>query len=223
MKSIRLTLNAIVLTLATVLTACSGGGDESTAPAETTTGGTTAGAGTTATTPETTTPTTGFARVANPAGGDYGLQCAIDYSTGLIWEGKNPNPSHPQGIGRTYTNFDDADKYQVTDLVYGVGDTKPSLAGINAASNSIGYVNAINSLALCGFSNWRLPTRDELIALGKLSSKLADFPETISGTYWSSSLSDRDHSGIVVRPPATSGNKEYRVNSFGIRLVRSSS
>jgi hypothetical protein len=215
------------LCLIALLVACSSGGGDATETGETTTTGGTSSGGSTSSTPSdpaAAIPTTGYGYVPNPAGGNYGNQCAKDYATGLIWEGKNPNPSHPQGIGRIYTNFDNPDKFQITDLSgFGIGDFQPTLAEINAATNSVGYINAINSAALCGFTSWRLPTRDELISLGKLSSKLADFPETISGTYWSSSLGDRDYNGIVVRPPATSGNKEYRVNKFGIRLVCCSS
>jgi hypothetical protein len=213
--------------VAVLLTACGGGGD-ATAPAETPTP-TPVGTPATEPTPIPTPappaePTTGYGYVTNPAGGNYGIQCAKDYATGLIWEGKNPNPAHPQGIGRTYTNYDNTTAAQVRVSTPACPScTRQATASeVSASTNSLGYKNSLNSAALCGFSDWRLPTRDELVALGNLSSKLADFPETSSGTYWSSSAADRDDNGVVVRPPDTAGNKESRGGSFGLRLVRSS-
>jgi Protein of unknown function (DUF1566) len=215
---------SIALTTA-LLTACGGGGD-ATAPTETPTPAPT---GTpvpepTPTPAPTAEPTTGYGYVTNPAGGNYANQCAKDYATGLIWEGKNPNPAHPQGIGRTYTNYDNTAAAQVRASTPACPSCtrQPTASEISAATNSLGYKNSINSTALCGFSDWRLPTRDELAALGQISSKLADFPETSSGTYWSSSAADRDDNGVVVRPPDTAGNKESRGGTFGLRLVRSS-
>jgi Protein of unknown function (DUF1566) len=218
-----------------LLAACSGGGGDATAPTETpvpapTPSGTPTPSATPTPTPTPTPtspaaePTTGYGYVTNPAGGNYGNQCAKDYSTGLIWEGKNPNPAHPQGIGRTFSNYDNgaAMQVRVSTPTCPSCTRQPTAAEITAGANSIGYRNSINSIALCGFSDWRLPTRDELAALGLISSKLADFPETSSGTYWSSSAADRDDNGVVVRPPDTAGNKEARGGSFGLRLVRSS-
>lgn len=201
------------------LSACGGGGD-TTAPAETTTGGTT-GATTSS------EPTTGYGYVTNPAGGNFGTQCAKDFATGLIWEGKNPDPSHPQSVGRAFTNFDSTTTLQILVEIPGRPTLylAPSNADINATSNSIGYKNTINASALCGFTDWRLPTRNELIALGKLSDKLPDFPEVTSGAYWSSANISEDGDdtiGVVVRPPDVAGNKAYRVDRYGVRLVRSS-
>ncbi len=218
--------NGAVLSLlitAAILTACGGGGD-ATAPVEVPTP---PSVGTPAPEPAPTPavePTTGYGYVTTPAGGNYGIQCAKDYATGLIWEGKNPNPAHPQGIGRTYTNYDNtaAAQVRVSTPTCPSCTRQPTASEVSAATNTMGYRNAINSTALCGFSDWRLPTRDELAALGQISSKLADFPETSSGTYWSSSAADREDNGVVVRPPATDGNKESRGGTFGLRLVRSS-
>lgn len=223
---------ALLATITLFLAACGGG--DATAPTETpspapTPAGTPAPEPTptpapTPTPTPTAEPTTGFGYVNNPAGGNYGNQCAKDYATGLIWEGKNPNPAHPQGIGRTYTNYDNtaATQVRVSTPACPSCTRQPTAAEVSAATNSLGYRNSINSTALCGFSDWRLPTSDELIALGNLSSKLADFPETSSGTYWSSSVANRDDNGVVVRPPDTAGNKESRGDAFGLRLVRSS-
>ena len=225
---------SLAISLFIAITACGGG--DATAPAETPTP-TPAPAGTPASEPApaptptpaptpapSAEPTTGYGYVTTPAGGNYGNQCAKDYATGLIWEGKNPNPAHPQGIGRTYTNYDNtaAAQVRISTPACPSCTRQPTAGELSAATNSLGYRNSINSTALCGFSDWRLPTRDELAALGQISSKLADFPETSSGTYWSSSAADRADNGVVVRPPDTAGNKESRGGTFGLRLVRSS-
>ena len=217
---------ATIVVVTLLLGACGGGGGDATAPAETlepTPALAPAPAPAPAPSPA-AEPTTGYGYVTNPAGGNYGNLCAKDYATGLIWEGKNPNPAHPQGIGRTYTNYDNpaATQVRVSTPACPSCTRQPTAGEVSAPTNALGYRNNINSIALCGFSDWRLPTRDELASLGLISSHLADFPETSSVTYWSSSAADRDDNGVVVRPPAAAGNKESRAGTFGLRLVRSS-
>lgn len=212
----------IAISVAALLVACSGGGGDATVPEETSTGGT---ASSTPTDSAATEPTTGYGYVTNPAGGNYGTQCAKDYATGLIWEGKSLNPADMRFVGLTFTNFDSTTALQVEFEIAGRPSVyaAPTSGQVNAESNSIGYKNAVNASALCGFTDWRLPSRNELVALGLLSSKLSDFPEVSSRAYWTNESGfDRDSTGSVLRPPATAGNKEYRGNSFGIRLVRSS-
>lgn len=210
----------IAISVVALLVACSGGGGDATAPEETSTGGT---SGSTPTDSAATEPTTGYGYVTNPAGGNYGIQCAKDYATGLIWEGKNPNPSHSQGIGRTYTNYDNADKFQGYNVTGGGGPTwKPLPSEISAVTNTIGYKNAINSQALCGFTDWRLPTEIELKTLGKISSKLADFPETTSSAYWSSGVLIDDELGVIYSSAGDAYLNLYRSSSYSVRLVRSS-
>ncbi|MBV5332711.1 DUF1566 domain-containing protein, partial [bacterium] len=51
------------------------------------------------------------------------------------------------------------------------------------ANNSIGFVAAVNSSALCGFSDWRMPGTDEMYHLGNQTY----FPETTSSGFWSAS------------------------------------
>lgn len=212
----------IAISVVALLVACSGGGGDATAPEETSTGGT---AGSTPTDSAATEPTTGYGYVTNPAGGNFGTQCAKDYATGLIWEGKSLDPADMRFVGLTFTNFDSTTALQVEFEIAGRPSVyaAPTSGQVNAESNSIGYKNAVNASALCGFTDWRLPSRNELVALGLLSSKLSDFPEVSSRAYWTNESGfDRDSTGSVLRPPATAGNKEYRGNSFGIRLVRSS-
>ncbi|MCX8520472.1 MAG: DUF1566 domain-containing protein, partial [Rhodoferax sp.] len=80
-------------------------------------------------------------------------ECVKDEITGLIWEGKTATGL--RAAINTYSNFDAA---------YSGG-----AKAIYAASNSLGYVNAVNDLNLCGFSDWRMPTVDELQTLADYS------------------------------------------------------
>ena len=220
--------SAVVLSL--MLLACGGGGDA--ASSAETPSPTPTPAGTPAPTPTPTptpapapapAPLTGYGLITNPAGGDYGNQCAIDHATGLIWEGKNPNPAHPQGTGRTYTNFDNTVTPQVrySTPTCPACSREPTNGEILAGSNSIGYSKVMRYPGLCGFTDWRLPTAAELLTLGKISTKLSGFPETVSNTYWSSDIGTRDDYGIIVDVNSNTSRREYRGDAFGLRLVRS--
>ncbi len=194
--------------LATVLlTACGGSGD-ATAPTETPTPTPTPAVtpeptpmppatGTPAPTPA-AEPTTGYGFVPDGSGGNYGLNCVKDYATGLIWEGKNPANSSLHFVGRTYTNFDSTGALQKK--VDTAAPVAPTPTEINAATNSIGLKNATNAEALCGFTDWRLPTVAELYTLGDTSLSSVDgglaidrtwFATTNAGFYWSSDSSGR--------------------------------
>jgi Protein of unknown function (DUF1566)/Repeat of unknown function (DUF5648) len=89
-------------------------------------------------------------------GGD-GLQylpsnCVKDEVTGLVWEGFG---THVDATWTLYTNFLD-----------------PLLGDVNAHNNAASYVSRINALALCGFSDWRLPNMSEI---NNLITPNADF------------------------------------------------
>lgn len=102
-----------------------------------------------------------YSNVPKPAGGAFAkTECVKDNITGLIWEGKTT--SGLRNNANTYTNYDSTSKLQKWD---GLSYVSPSLADINAATNTVGYLNYVNSIALCGYSNWRLPTNSELLGL----------------------------------------------------------
>ena len=81
--------------------------------------------------------------------------CVQDNVTGLMWEVKTADGGLRDWT-HIYTNYDSTTTAQKVD------GTTPTQAEIDAATNSIGFKNAVNSQALCGFSDWRLPTVDEL-------------------------------------------------------------
>ena len=125
-----------------------------------------------------------YSLVAKASGGTYDkTECVNDNSTGLVWEGKTASGDRAGVNG--YTNFDSTSSAQKVD------STNPTQAEIDASTNSIGYKNAVNTSALCGYTDWRMPTKEELqgiVVSG--SSPTIDttwFPNTQASYYWSSS------------------------------------
>ena len=89
-------------------------------------------------------------------------ECVKDDATGLIWEGKTAGGSRADT--NYFTNFDSTSspqKWGGPGLIY----INPTQADIDAGNNSIAYIKTINSTALCGFTDWRLPTNNELLAI----------------------------------------------------------
>ncbi len=177
----------------------------------------------------------------NPSDGEFGFsflkirdanqrdlettECIVDSITGLMWEGK-PTDGGYRDFRNRYTNFDSSDKAQVN---LGGNLLKATVEQINSLSNSIGYRKRINEAKLCGFSDWRLPTADELTSIvhfGRSGPPAIDviwFPNTNSQFfYWTSDPAwiNQDSSKIVNfslgRSSATS-----RSTPGYIRLVRS--
>ncbi len=231
-------LITFALTIA-LLAACGGGGD-AIAPDETPTP-TPAPSGTS--TPESTptpapSPSSGFGLVPNASGGSYPqTDCVKDYSTGLTWEVKHPANSSLHYVGRTYTNLDSISKLQIYTSSIGSGSPRmPTIAELNASTNSIGFANATNATSLCGFTDWRVPTQQELETLARSSSNGTDttwlpLNAVGSGTgYWSSTPYSPGSSddGIAISVLFSSftsnayagGNTRNRGNNRLVRLVR---
>ena len=104
-------------------------------------------------------------------------ECVRDDLTGYIWEGKTT--SGIRSGTNTYTNYDSN---------YSGG------VDINSSGNSIGYVNAVNTSALCGYMDWRMPTKEELKTVVDNSTisnyfkiNTTWFPNTQNTYYWTSS------------------------------------
>ena len=106
--------------------------------------------------------------------------CVKDNVTGLVWEAKTSDGS-PQDKDKLYTKLNnglDTDAYT--------------------------YIAAINAVQLCGFSDWRLPTRNELQTLVDYGSAAAPRVAwggllTGAGKYWTSStIYDNPNSSYYV-------------------------
>lgn len=129
-----------------------------------------------------------YGELPNGSGGSYArTECVVDNVTGLVWEGKTA--SGIRAGSATFTHYTDPTAGQRYDGT--LGYVRPTLTEINALTNSIGYVNHVNSVALCGFTDWRLPERSELVGLvnygvagAGLKIQTAWFPHTSTNGYW---------------------------------------
>ena len=136
--------------------------------------------------------------------------CVRDNVTGLIWEGKTA--SGLRSGNNTYTNFGDG-----------------------RAGDASAYAATVNGLALCGFTDWRLPTADELqglvdygVAFPGPTIDVNFFPNmggagNPSAIAWSSSPYAGNSNGawnvVFVNGFVFSG---LRDDGFTVRLVRAS-
>ena len=166
--------------------------------------------------------------VPNGSGGNYGLNCVYDSNTGLIWEGKNPNPSSLNYVGRRYTNLDSITAHQIS--VHASTPAVPTPDEVNAATNSIGFQNRMNKAAFCGFTNWRLPSSAELNSLKESTPvrvpkiNLTWFPYTPYGWYWEAGTDPENELSSItdfqsMSSHSAGGNRFYYLAH--IRLVRS--
>jgi hypothetical protein len=120
-------------------------------------------------------------------------ECVRDNATGLIWEGKTS--SGLRAAANKYNNLDSTSLLQIpannVPLTTALPARAPTQAEIDAPDNAIGYQNNVNAIKLCGASNWRMPTKDELqklrIAGTTTQIDLDWFPNTNLDGYYATS------------------------------------
>ena len=147
---------------------------------------------------------------------DWG--CTQDNVAGLIWEIKTDDGGlHDKS--HKYTNFSAA--YNPT-------------ANYATATDATGYVNAINGLhgseRLCGATDWRLPSKRELLNNVDFSIAYAGpvldsqyFPNNGGYEFWTSSaLSGATDSAFFIDLSDGLAYYELRTTSYAVRLVRTS-
>jgi hypothetical protein len=113
--------------------------------------------------------------------------CVLDNVTGLMWEIKVDNNASLHHRGWTYTWFNSDN------------DSNGGAPGTENGGSCLGgtgcdtekYVVTVNEAALCGFNNWRMPTRNELLSIvhngrPSLAIDVDYFPNTATAFFWSS-------------------------------------
>ena len=110
--------------------------------------------------------------VSDSAGWSDGVRMVLDNNTGLIWEIKSPNAGDFNFRGNRY-NWEDAKR----------------------------YVDYLNKIEYGGFSDWRLPNREELRSIADYSGVIPAidaryFPDTQPHFYWSKDTYAKDPSFV---------------------------
>ena len=153
--------------------------------------------------------------------------CTKDNVTGLTWEVKTN--SGARNIEHTYTWYSTA---AANGGVTGAIGTNTSCANSLVACNLQNYVSAQNTANLCGSTDWRLPTRKELLSLVYAGRTIAPhidntyFPNTTSTTttqMWTSST-HAFNSAFAWYVDFYDGNSyasdKLTVDGYIVRLVR---
>ena len=157
-----------------------------------------------------------YGLVANASDGLYdATECVQDNNTGLVWEGKTDSLATSRRGIDSYTNYDDVNSAQKW---YSAAYVNPTQEEIDDSTNSIGYKNAVNTSALCGFTDWRMPTSDELQGIlasgGSPRIDTAWFPNTQASYYWTSSP-------YVGNPPFPTDSGGVQYVNFGPLILGS--
>ncbi len=120
--------------------------------------------------------------------GDAAHHCTFDERTGLMWEVKRDEPGLHEP-GQTYS-------WYAADNRLNMGEPGARDDGdcVNSRCDTEGFAAAVNEAGLCGFSDWQVPTRNQLMTLG--DRRLMDetglivdpawLPHIERGEYWAS-------------------------------------
>ena len=154
--------------------------------------------------------------------------CVKDNVTGMMWEVKT-NDGGLRDSARAYTNYDSMARMQFLNPDTNV-ISNPTQSDIDATTNSVGFKNDVNTAGLCGASDWRLPTVDELqgivvygVAYPGPTIDATWFPntQTAGNPFWSSSPYVGDALSAWGVYFNDSGVQDYeRRNTYHVRLVR---
>jgi hypothetical protein len=153
--------------------------------------------------------------------------CTRDNITGLMWEVKVDDEDHLRHMDHTYTWYDPDDAVNGG----GAGEENGGACVDEDNCDTRKYVDAINAQGLCGYDDWRLPSRHELMSIvhnGRPAAQLtidpAYFPNVPDNpVYWSTSPY-ADDSELAWRIGFASGVDfaDFKGNSYHVRLVRGS-
>ena len=100
-------------------------------------------------------------RGANP--GDWA--CTRDNVTGNVWETKTDDSLSVRYRGHRYTWYSTAGNNGGNAGTAGSFASCNATLGISTPCDTAHYIAAINAAALCGYTNWRLPTMHELLSI----------------------------------------------------------
>lgn len=157
----------------------------------------------------------------NPAlgSGPNNWACIRDNVTGLIWEMKTSSGLHSQD--NTYTWY-----YPADSMNGGKSGVQNGGRCQGSKCDTEAFVEAVNASNLCGASDWRLPTRKELLSIVdnsrfKPAIDLRYFPNTPAGDFWSSSpYAEKTDFAWEVSFKYGEADTDQKNESNHVRLVR---
>lgn len=140
--------------------------------------------------------------------------CVKDNLTGLVWEAK--------------TNDGGVHDYDTTYAWYNTNTSNNGgFEGEKKTNNTQDFMATVNTQGLCGFKDWRLPTRQELetiVHYGQTTEAMIDnglFPNTQKGLYWTSVPVASNPTSAWALSFLTAGDSQaYKGSSLYVRLVR---
>lgn len=113
-------------------------------------------------------------------------RCVLDPASGLMWQVHDDSGDLHDRDNR-YSWYSTNKHEHMSEP--GLADGGECL-GSDCDTQSL--VAAVNERGLCGFTDWRLPSREELMSLGEAERREiglivdpAYFPEAVAGEYWS--------------------------------------
>lgn len=132
-----------------------------------------------------------------PKAGKQPHPCVLDTATGLFWEIKTADKG-PGDRDWTYTWYDQTKR----DEGFPVGYPDGGNCAPKGSCDTAAYVAATNKRRLCGFSDWRLPSDDELSGLLRpdLPMKIDErfFPNSLADYYWTGSYVPLEVGGAML-------------------------
>lgn len=178
-----------------------------------------------------------FSKIANngtalAAGATLGTNptdwaCTRDNTTGLVWEVKTTSGLRSNAHAYTWYSASNNGGNAGNVGTNTCGSTL-SAAPYNNQCNTANYVAAVNAAGLCGATDWRMPTRRELLGIvhnGLSTGPMVDttyFPNTQSSWYWTSDTYTPDPADAWVVGFDYGGTvADYKYYFNFVRLVRS--
>jgi hypothetical protein len=132
-----------------------------------------------------------------PKAGKHPHPCVLDTGTGLVWEVKTDD-NGPGDKDWTFTWYDQTKRDEGFPVGYPDGGNCMHKGECDTAA----YVAATNKRRLCGFSDWRLPSDEELSGLLRpaLPKKIDErfFPNSLAGYYWTGSYVPLEVGGAML-------------------------
>jgi hypothetical protein len=123
--------------------------------------------------------------IQGPAGID---DCVLDQFIGLVWEVKSDSP----GLRDWRNTYSWYGANQSFDGELDYRGTKNAGQCTGSECDTESYVAALNEIGYCGYTDWRMPSRDELGSISDPrkpnnppTANLNFFPQTQAGEYWS--------------------------------------